>query len=449
MYILESEILSIPQKLKAIRKYLGLKQEDLTNGHISRSLISYIENGKVELTKETASIISNSIKKVLDDKNIPLEVDVEYLTSDERKQAKLLIERHLIKLRELKNVKDDVSFTELISKIEKILTKWELPDKRLVAYELIGDMYYERSEFDESYIYYIKALENSIKENQIYKYAYILIKLGRTCIRSNKYLAAIKYNDEALSVLNAYKIEDDDLFKKCLFNNALAYKSLKEYDKFIKNIHELEMLYKDFTPKQSIDILTVKGSYYRRRGDFNKAEDAYNKGLKLAKIHNKLEDIAMLYVNMSILFEEKNELQKSINYVKESLKIREHIGDERISITLLELGKKFKLQKEYDSAEKYLLRGINETTRKDNLRAYVDIYIELLDIYISTDEHYLALKLIEQIEKIYKEQYKINNGKEIEDMETFLLIAAKYLLETNISQSKELLNLILERRSEE
>lgn len=449
MYILEYEILSIPEKLKAIRKYLGLKQEDLTNGIISRSLISYIENGKVELTKETASIICDSIKQVLDQKNISFEVDVEYLTSNEKKQAEILIERHLNKLREIKNVKEDTNFTELIKKIEKILTKWELPEKRLVTYELIGDMYYDKSEFDESYIYYIKALENSVESSKFESYVKILSKLGRCCIRMRKYLNAIKFNDDALAILEINNIEDDVLYMRCLFNNALAYEYLGFYDKSLSCLERLKKLDGTFSSEQFIDILIVEGKCYCKKGDLKVAERAYQEALREANRNNMPFYKSMALTNISALYQENDDIEMAIYYDKEALRIKEDINDERIGRTLLELGKKYITLKQYDLAEKYLLRGINEINLDKDLSTYIKINFELLNIYISTNEHYLISKIIKEIKNIYISNYEKYNNQDLKYIESFLLKSISYLLEKDIPQSKELLNLVLERRSEE
>lgn len=57
------EVISAGEKIKRLRTDLGLKQEDISNDEITRSLISMIENNKRNLTIRSAKIISRELNK--------------------------------------------------------------------------------------------------------------------------------------------------------------------------------------------------------------------------------------------------------------------------------------------------------------------------------------------------------------------------------------------------
>lgn len=446
MYILEEKILPVAQKIKTIRKSLDLRQEELTNGTISRSLISYIENGKVELTKDTAKVIAECLQEVLNKKNIPYKIDADYLMRDNMTQADFLLDKHIKELQKYKDEKDEVNFVSELRRIEDILEQWDLPQKRIIFYELAADFYYERNRLNDSYIYYIKCLENNIKLNDGHNYAKILTKIGRCCIKMRKYWQAIKYNDYALAVLSSNKIEDDNLHKRCMFNTALAYRSLNCYDESLESIDKLEELYNDFTPTESLDILMLKGNCYRNKGDLETSERIYNKALDISKMEKKHHITSMIYTNISALYVKRNDIERAIKYDKESLKISEQIKDKKISKDLLSLGGKYKVLKQFDLAEKYLLRGIKETNRKKDLRTYVKLTTELLDIYIQTNEYYLVSNLVDEIQMISYEHRAENKRPEIEEIDIFLLKAVDFLVESDANRSRELLKILLERK---
>lgn len=448
MYILEEKILPISKKLKSIRKALGLKQEEVTNGEISRSLISYIENGKVELTEDTAEIISKCMQKVMDEKKISLIIDSRYLMKNEEEQAELVLNRYIERLKLFKRQGDTKKFKIDVNKVENIMDKWDLPHKKVQVYEIIGDYYFELIDYSESYIYYVKALKNSIKINNDYNYAKILTKVGRCCIKINMYWQAIKYNEYALTILNINEITEKKMLKRCLFNNALAYNFLKNYSKCIEEINKLEELFEELTIKEKLDVLMLKGNCYRNKGELDFSEKVYNDMLDISKELNDNKIVSMIYTNISILYTQKDEIKVAILYDKKALKIREQINDEKMVTNLLSLGRKYKVLKEYDLAEKYLLRGLKVINKTKKIKTYVEVCIQLLDTYIHTKEHYLILNLIKEVQTTYKNYENDNSIKREEVMETFLLKAASYLVDKDVVQVKELLALVLERKGD-
>jgi len=50
-------VLSTGEKIKNLRKGIGLKQEDIVSDEITRSLISMVENNKRNLTYKTAKVL--------------------------------------------------------------------------------------------------------------------------------------------------------------------------------------------------------------------------------------------------------------------------------------------------------------------------------------------------------------------------------------------------------
>ncbi|EOC99583.1 tetratricopeptide repeat protein [Caldisalinibacter kiritimatiensis] len=444
MYILEENILPVPEKIKSIRKYLGLKQEELTDGQISRSLISYIENGKVKLTKTVAETIAKCIKEVLINKDIHLDIDADYLMSDEIKQANIAIEKYLTKLNKAVKENDEELIKEIIKK-EKIWSKWDVPEKQAVIYELIGDYYYNNMKFRDGYMYYIKAHECNIKIDNNYKSAEVVTKIARCSLLLKDYEDSIKLNKHALAILEKSNIESENLYKRCLFNIAIAYKDLRNHEKVLEYLYKIENSGYQLSDSQSIDIFILKGNSYYGNGDYNEAEIYYKKAIELAEKKKDRERLSLVYMNISALYNKIGKVEKTINFGKKALENMKGINVKGREEKMLMIARGYKSLEEYDLAEKYLLRALKETDYTSDLNVKIEIYLELLTLYQSTNEHYLIMRLIEEVEELYKDNDISKYKREARKLERFLIISIYHLIDKDIEKSKELLKLLIKK----
>jgi len=81
--------LSPGEKVKKLRLALGIKQEDIADNKLSKSLISMIERDKRGLTRESAIIIANQLNKYYGISG--KEVTPEYLLETEKDVARKII----------------------------------------------------------------------------------------------------------------------------------------------------------------------------------------------------------------------------------------------------------------------------------------------------------------------------------------------------------------------
>lgn len=443
MYIFEDAILPTHKKLKSIRKYLGVKQEDITGGKISRSLISYIENGKVKLTKPVAEVLSESFKEILDKKGLELDIDADYLMWDEIEQASFLLDKYLTRLEEVvNNISKD--YIHEIEGIGKAIEKWDVPVKKSRIYELIGDFYYNIYQYSDSYIYYIKAYECYVRINNSHKTAKLISKVARCCICIESYMEAVNFNNYVLLILDRDNIEAPVLRKRCLFNNAIAYKKMGYYDRALEYLNTLEKLSRNVVYAEHVDISMLRGNCHIRMGELDKAEAIYKKLINTTKVKNDYERLSIAYINASLIYDKKGNIEKAIEYNKKALRIREQLNSKGLGDTLLLIAKRYMNLKEYDLSEKYLLRGLKEIDQNSELTLKISIYRELLKLYIFTNENYLVYKLIDEVIETYN-QNQIVESKLIGETERFLLEGVSYLIERDSSKAKEVLNLIIRK----
>ncbi len=436
MYFLDEVILPPGEKIRRIRSYLGLKQYEITGGKVTRNLISYIENGKTKLVKDTATIIVESMNESAEKKKIPLNIDVEYLMRDEIVQANILLKRYLNNLKKYID-KENEEFENELNKAKEIFRNWDIADKKAEIYELVGDYYYKRQQFNESHINYLKSLEGYIRISNQLKTAELYLKLGRCASWLKNYQESINLNNYALAILENEKSGDNYIGKRVLFNNALAYKKLELFDEALSSLEELENeMGDDLTESQYCDILLLKGNCYLQEKKYSITKKIFEQIAEIAEKNGNQEFLALAFMNLSDLYLKINEEEKSIEYINKSLKIRLNMNYQYLEDIYIELGKRYGNIKKYDLSEKYLLKALEEANVKGKRHLQIDVYKELLKSYIHGKKDSSIDELIENVKEIIRNKdCKVNEAKDI------YFKAAHYYIDRNIEKSKELLSL--------
>ncbi|MCD2346175.1 helix-turn-helix domain-containing protein [Clostridium guangxiense] len=150
-------VLTDGDKLKNIRKKYVLKQEEISGSAITRNLISEIETNKATITKNTAEIIIKNLALLAKERHFQFTETVEYLLENETMQANKIVNHYINELKSL-NISKDGNFTTKLKEIESFLLKYDIPDKKIIIYELAGDYYCNKNEMSKSVIYYEKAI---------------------------------------------------------------------------------------------------------------------------------------------------------------------------------------------------------------------------------------------------------------------------------------------------
>lgn len=88
---MNTEVITVGEKLKAIRKKYKIKQYELSGDNLRRHMISMIETNKSGLTKDTAEILLENIHKICKKSCMECDVTLEYLLKFPEYQAKKYI----------------------------------------------------------------------------------------------------------------------------------------------------------------------------------------------------------------------------------------------------------------------------------------------------------------------------------------------------------------------
>ncbi len=216
----ELTILEPGQRLREIRKKLGLKQEDLAGENMSKNYISMFENGKRRINIINASYFADIINNKAYEKGIALNVTASYFVKNEKDLAR---EKCIDWMDKILDKKEN-NKTEVYKDLYKIIylsNKYKLEDILAKALELKGKQLYRNglyscaiTHFSKSLSYYTKELDDVGIENSY-------LAIGKTHFMDGNYRMAIAYYNLASL------IENEDFI---LYYKALSYYKLGEYE---------------------------------------------------------------------------------------------------------------------------------------------------------------------------------------------------------------------------
>ena len=143
------KFLTNAEKLKATRKHLKMKQEDLVDENLTRGLISMIEIGKREISNNVALKLYDKFEQKAKKLDIEFKIDRGFLLRSQSEDAELYC---LDRLKETSKDKD-------IKEIIEIADKFNLLKVKAMAYGKLGEYYFNKKNYKESFINYDYAIE--------------------------------------------------------------------------------------------------------------------------------------------------------------------------------------------------------------------------------------------------------------------------------------------------
>lgn len=311
--------------VKRARKRVGLTQEAVTGGEVTRNLISEIENNKVKLTKQTANIIVKNINKTAIENNIDYYITVEDLLKDKDEQIEDLINEYLKELRILKVTKDN-KFKERMNSIEKEMALIK-ENKKEEIYEIAAEYFYDIYEYKNSEFYFQRCYDIASGNKDNNKMIETIYKLVNLYTRSGEFEKIDNMSRLAENIFKSNKLEDKKYIRNIYFHEALAFENLSEYEKCLKTLNKITSEF-FLSNNQCLDIETIKARCYTKLCEFDKAKDIYFHILDEAITLNYVLMIALTYANISELYLCCKDIEDAEIYIEKALKIKD-IGDDK------------------------------------------------------------------------------------------------------------------------
>lgn len=216
----ELKILSPGQRLRKLRKKLGLTQAELASNNISKNYISMFENGKRPINMINATYLADTINNKAKEKNIDINITPSYFIKTERDIAKELCDKSLERVSNNNKLNKYNKYRELYKAIY-LAEKYAFTDLLAKSLKLKGKVLYKNglyfcaiTHLQKSLLYYFKEGDNKGVYNSY-------VAIGKSYFMDQNYHMAIVY----FNLASKYGNEDNMLYFK-----ALCYYKKEQYE---------------------------------------------------------------------------------------------------------------------------------------------------------------------------------------------------------------------------
>ncbi len=426
------EILSPGKKIRNLRKKINLRQDQLTDDKITRSLVSMIESGKRNLNKKTAEIIAEKLNQYY--KNLGKEITPQYLLESEEAQAEKIIDSHLNSLAPIINNKRETDYNhviEVFSKIYDLAKTWDLEEKLAEIRMMRGRYFFEVSQNNAALDDYFSALEYYLGASESRQVANIYIEAGKCYFRLLLFGQAIFYNQKALNMVRDNKIQNgNDIHIKALYHLIECYIRTKKYDLAIQNIDLFKHL-KGVKEELSDNITLMEANTYCELKNYEKVKKLFEKLLnKEAKLKTAVK--ITLFTSLSAFHRKMNNEEEAISSIELAC---EYIGDLKevfLSEYLLKIANEYLLLNRPEKVFELLKEAEESKSQYTHTEILSNMAILLSDAHALIGEVEEAERILMALEADL-EQLDIR----IKLKEIYAVICEFYIKHNQVQRSKE------------
>lgn len=386
------EFIEVGEKIKRLRKQLGMTQEDLQAENVTRGLISMIETGKREVTYSVSIKLADKFNKKASELDFTLNVDADYLMRSPKEDAKLYC---------LAQLKDNEISQEKIYEVLGLAEKYELLEVKAKAKFKLGEICEEDKKYDEACNYYNEATEIYKIINKEKDLANIWFRMARTKEKSLQYDAAIVYLN--LSSYYAVAYENKEIQKLCLYNLANDYKRTNRIELSINMVDKCIELCTEEDEEIFIYAQGIKATCYEARGEFTEAISIYKEIINKIS-NNKNKFIGYAYTNLGNLYTKLNKFKDGMKYFNKAEEFRANEDKINLSHTIMEKSDVFVKQKLYDEAIELVQKGIKYAENYEDTEYIIKGYTILEEIYLGINDS-------SKLEEVYLKLIEILVGK--------------------------------------
>lgn len=429
------------ENLKRIRNDLGLKQYQIAGKDITRNLISLIENNKAVLYDTAANIIAKNINKIMYEKDLNIYIKSEDLLNPERYDARKKANTYIEKLENILINKEFNIELEKLNEIEAFLNHWDLVDKKVKIYELLGDIFYTSGDLNKEHYYYFKALEASYEYPNMKARYKLALKLVYNCIVTEK-------NEEAINLCNYMLLSQKDTpdrYKGTFYYNiALAHRKLKDINKCLQALDSAKKYFNNNDNKNFKKVLMLEGISYFEIKNYNKALESYKKMLELIDVKNSLDETCIAYINIIQIHMKRNDKENVIKCFDKVMINLPYVNENSfyLSEIYFEVSNIYLYLKEYDACEKYLNTALALAKKNGKHNLYKRFLTSLIELYIKTDCIDRIFDMINTLED------EISNVKLNEEFTLVLKLLLYYIRRNRYKAAEELIINLIQKEKE-
>ncbi|WP_352419167.1 helix-turn-helix transcriptional regulator [Proteiniborus sp.] len=435
---------TVGENLRRIRKDLDLKQHEIAGEDITRNLISLIENDKAILYDTAANIIAKNINRIMNERNSNIFIKPEDLLNPERYDARKKANTYIEMLENSLAKKELNVELEELNEIEAFLNHWDIVDKKVRIYELLGDIFYVSNNLSKEYYYYFKALEASYDHPNMKTRYKLALKLVYNCIVTGK-------NEEAINLCNYMLLSQKDMPDRVVgifyYNSALAHKNLGEIRKCFEILNTAKKHFNmsiNDNNKDMKNVLMLEGVCYFRIGNYTDSLKSYIEILNLLNENNSTDEICVAYINIIQIYIKKNDKENILKYFDKVLISLPYINENSFYLPEIyyEVSNIYSYLENYDDSEKYLSAAIALSKKSGKQNLYKKFMSGLLELYIKANWINKLNNLMNSIENDFADM------KLSEEFILILKLLLYYIKQNNYKVAETLIQNLIQKEKE-
>ncbi len=407
------------EKVRNIRKYLKMGQEDLQDESVSRGLVSMIEIGKRALTKDVATKFVIKFRERAKELNIDLDADENYFMRSPSEEAEL----YCLEKLQSSNIRYN------IDEILEISCEFNLLNIKADYYSKKADFCLVDKNYDTGFNYYNEALAicQDIKQDKSIPYLYW--KLGFCKQAMAQYEGALSYFNICERYSTMYK--DTKIQEIMLYDKALCYKKLNKLELALENVNKY-LIYHTLEDNSYFYAHILKANCYEAMENYDVAINIYNSLLKTSKTDSPV--LGYIYNNLGVVYSDKSDFETALKHFQIAEKIRNSIDKQNLCYTLIEKSEVFIKQHLYDKAIKTIKLGLENAKVYNDYTCLLKGNYVLIRIYENINDGTSLKNTYLTIVDLLKE-----NNNYIEIISIYAKLALIYLKENNIEEAKKYL----------
>ncbi|WP_339226392.1 helix-turn-helix transcriptional regulator [Oceanobacillus sp. FSL K6-2867] len=348
----------IGHRIKYHRLKSRMTQTELSNGVISVSYLSKIENGEVEPRQEVVSLLSKKL-------NMELEADehngIEFFKAWFRH---LLVGNRKEAVKGYQHMKGhmniaDTSYRNIID------------IHRLSYYILINDKANKEKQYK-----YLHSISHSFTEAETYYWYKFMGDYHFSLLSFKKALSFYQRAEDYLRYpIYSLKDEENDLY----YLIALSASKLRQtHHTFSYATKALDYYQKVYNLKRCAECHILLGISYRRTYELDKAKESYQLAATIAELANEHSLYALCNQNLGKVYSLLNKSEEAIGYYLKSYELHasESISDQIVPVS--SLMKEFYQKRDYTNADKWLQKGLDLS---ESLTPLDSIYVYEFKVY--------------------------------------------------------------------
>ncbi|WP_026477304.1 helix-turn-helix transcriptional regulator [Alkaliphilus transvaalensis] len=400
------EILSAGEKIKKLRCDLGLKQDDITNEEVTKSLVSMIENNKRSLSWNTARIIAGCLNRYYS--TLGKEITPEFLMETEEDQARKIIEKEIADMQPViktSNV-DEKLVDRSFEKMMDLANSWGLEKEIADLYILKGDYYYHSYQYNKGLKFYSDALEYYMGAKDYGKVGQIYNSIGISYLMMMLYDQALIYLTKAYDMAQEHATNNQAKRKAiATFNLILCNRYLQKHDLALQYIS----LYKDLKSEDpSINhyldkVLLIEANTHRDLKNFERAEKLY---MRLLNRKEKLEvnTLFLVYENCAELYRELNRPEHALDHIDKAFEFKDRVNENYLPSLYLQQAKCYMLLGENERIMPILNNGLMLAERVAKKDLIINLHFAAVQAYISMKDYQNSLIHLQKAERMILDQ---------------------------------------------